>query len=639
MTPILIRRPVPRWSSTMLLAALGCSLALGSSDRPTSDELLQQLRQTVRQELQGTNLTNEARSEWSRVADQLERRTPALRSRPSAAEEPNRDPTEDDPTLDSILAELKRLDPPGAVLGLCSSVETAIWREDHERDDALAPEFEAIAFDTGRDLLAARTASAVDPLLDRLDAARARLDTLQHTSRWAATRVLSPRLGKARIHIEAMQQAAQLWQSGMVVLEAGRPTEAIGLFAGAVARLREFTTPPPEAVTNRMLALLNAAGFIDPDLAIRKASAAAGRALDTGNSADLDAALASIADVSSITSQFFSLPRFSTSCARLREARSQLQSLQDILAAQSAGHAARAQELLRSLVNGSEPVVLVPRSRLLSLSYQWQGTNAPPTLPPPAGPVTPPPAVDPSPVASPVSLSEVQRLDDIEPTLARWESNPRRAHGVSEMQLESELRAIAQFRNKFRTGGGLGQMRFTSESPSTALRLELFREIAPSAVPDAKANPPASGESTQDYARRLLNTATAQTNWAQAGRVLAALQTFGIADAVLNANDLKAVTLFSSGLRRERAGEFALAAQAFQQALSLQTEAVPPELIGKHLAAIRQTHPKDYEQAVAWTVNPPIPEWVLNRPDPSGRNSRGTNTPGSVTNAPAARVK
>jgi hypothetical protein len=124
-----------------------------------------------------------------------------------------------------------------------------------------------------------------------------------------------------------------------------------------------------------------------------------------------------------------------------------------------------------------------------------------------------------------------------------------------------------------------------------------------------KGAPPADDETAAAYATRVRNDALAGQDWALLKKALEVHAWFfrNVAVGAVPDNDAAGLDKMITGLNQQKAGQYGLAVESFQNALNSGSLYVPAQFIGAQLDAIKRDHPSDYDSGMEAFLTPQAP--------------------------------
>ncbi len=312
---------------------------------------------------------------------------------------------------------------------------------------------------------------------------------------------------------------------------------------------------------------------------------------------------------------------------------------QNYLSARNIGNYKAAQETLRNLTN-NDSLSLLPRSELLALlnkppETEKQTTNTQDKF------VSPDETVE-------EIVSRVKSLDDLENALRelRKLAQGQRRINQDANSVNSVINALLPINRsyqEFKAGlavnieigtnysgndGGIGSKQIAQ------LKSELQLAVLPRYVGAPEGTKAKPGEDIQTFLNRLAAEAKERGDIAVGIRTREAMRLISRGNSFTQ-NDASAYNSYIAGQNQETAEQYFQAVVSYQAALKSGSDLLPAKIIGQRLAAIKASHPKDYEEAMAHILNPPVRAYPADMPGypPDFRRS---NTPHDQQPAPTS---
>ncbi len=257
---------------------------------------------------------------------------------------------------------------------------------------------------------------------------------------------------------------------------------------------------------------------------------------------------------------------------------------------------------------------LLPRSEFITLLNSGRGR------------------LDPSLTKKPVGAAEinrqsteilrgVKRLEDISSAVKAMEalaSDPENGSTNNSPALQT-LRKIYKLHEELKAGMSvtLSSVETGSSSGDTDETVAVKGLIIKFALPrvlnvtgDAM---PKNSESVSDYLTRMLEESRRKSDWPLLAKVMDTAQSLK-PNSLIATGDTAALRSMLAGINQERARQYAGAVAYYLAALRTGSQAVPSEVIGEKLEAIRKDHPQDYDAGNNLQIIEPTPQRYVGPP-------------------------
>ena len=212
-------------------------------------------------------------------------------------------------------------------------------------------------------------------------------------------------------------------------------------------------------------------------------------------------------------------------------------------------------------------------------------------------------------------LRGVKKLEDVSSALKAMEalaSDPENGSTNNSPAIQT-LRKIHKLHEELKAGMSvtLSSVETGSSSGDTdetvAVRGLIIKFALPRVLNVTGDAMPKDSESVPDYLARMLEESRRKSDWQLLSKVMDTAQSLK-PNSLLATGDAAALRSMLAGINQERARQYAGAVAYYLAALRSGSQAVPSEMIGEKLEAIRKDHPQDYEAGNNLQIIEPTPQ-------------------------------
>lgn len=274
---------------------------------------------------------------------------------------------------------------------------------------------------------------------------------------------------------------------------------------------------------------------------------------------------------------------------RVERARDTAQHWQDYVAAREAGNIVAAKDQLKRLADEQQGGLDIPRSEILARIQALE-----------------PEEENYLKAEGRKILDSIHTLDDVGPALTKLHALPyARAHELTGVvyNLDTIARTYAGLQQGVAATLNLAHSR-PGDSDVVVLRLhsQLLLEELPHVLQLPEERKAREGETVETYLRRIAQEAHQAQDWDLLSRVLNARKEITLHVAGTWSSDTlpeyAGFLTFQLARGQEKAQQYAAAVRLYQKALREGGTALPSEVIGQRLEAIKKEHPAEYEQGL-----------------------------------------
>ena len=324
--------------------------------------------------------------------------------------------------------------------------------------------------------------------------------------------------------------------------------------------------------------------------------------------ADLDAVLMELTKFREQRENSYGSPMLRAALNKAQSAQQFVTRWQDYLAGLDAGNIEAATNALQNISNTNETAALVPRSEVLAKIQALKNSDVP--LRKSAGGER---AISPAERLDEI-MAKTKTLDDVDAALKalrKLQSETRSQSYTSNDPVVATASALNSIEKTYReylagfpTSLDTPQSGNSAESPAVIpLKTELLLLVLPRSLnlpANVKPNP---GEAVQSFLERIADAAKDRGDAALLSRVRDAQRLLFRGQSVTDS--VNAFHLLTAAQNQEAAGQWMLAVDSYQDALKNGGDAIPAKTVGERLAAIKEAHPKEFEQGMERFLNPP----------------------------------